>query len=146
VVHAAQGGTFLALTHKPVRQANHAECRLVTDIIERIGDKWTVLVVGCLASGTRRYGELQREVEGISQRMLTLTLKQLEADGLVIRTGYPTIPPRVDYALSDLGRTLIVPLQALHAWSVEYRSAMIAARSAHSSKKASPAASRAQKR
>jgi DNA-binding HxlR family transcriptional regulator len=95
-----------------------------------IGDKWTVMVVGALSKGPIRYNEIRRRVEGISQRMLTLTLKGLEQDGLVTRTMYPTIPPRVDYELTDLGRKLIVPLKALSKWTRENRPAMLAAREA----------------
>jgi DNA-binding HxlR family transcriptional regulator len=106
----------------------HAECRAVADILARIGDKWTVMVVGALSRGSMRYNQIRRMVEGISQRMLTLTLKGLEQDGLVKRTMYPTIPPRVDYELTEFGRKLIVPLQSLYDWAVEHRSAMLAAR------------------
>lgn len=117
-------------TNKTVRAVDHghSECRASIETLARIGDKWTVLVVGALARGPIRYNQIRRVVEGISQRMLTLTLKGLEQDGLVSRTVYPTKPPRVDYELTDLGRTLIVPLQAVHAWTVEYRPAILAAR------------------
>ncbi|HEY4969055.1 MAG TPA: helix-turn-helix domain-containing protein [Steroidobacteraceae bacterium] len=100
----------------------------VTETLARIGDKWTVMVVGVLHHGPMRYNHIRRAVEGISQRMLTLTLKGLEQDGLVNRTMYPTIPPRVDYELTDLGRKLIVPLQSLYDWAVKHRPAMLAAR------------------
>jgi DNA-binding HxlR family transcriptional regulator len=108
----------------------HEACKAEVETLARIGDKWTVLVVGALAKGPIRYNEIRRRVEGISQRMLTLTLKGLEQDGLVIRTMYPTIPPRVDYELTDLGRKLIVPLRALAKWARENRPAMLAAREA----------------
>lgn len=126
----AQGGTFLDDTNTTVRAADHGhtDCRASLETLARIGDKWTVLVVGALARGPIRYNQIRRVVEGISQRMLTLTLKGLEQDGLVSRTVYPTIPPRVDYELTDLGRTLIVPLQAVHAWTVEHQPAMLATR------------------
>jgi DNA-binding HxlR family transcriptional regulator len=100
----------------------------VVPTLARIGDKWTVMVVGALSNGPMRYNQLARLIEGISQRMLTLTLKGLEQDGLVSRTMYPTIPPRVDYELTDLGRSLIVPLRSLHSWAVEHQPAMLAAR------------------
>jgi DNA-binding HxlR family transcriptional regulator len=100
----------------------------VIPTLARIGDKWTVMVVGSLSNGPMRYNQIARAIEGISQRMLTLTLKGLEQDGLVSRTMYPTIPPRVDYELTDLGRSLIVPLRALRSWAVEHRPAMLAAR------------------
>ena len=105
-------------------------CKAEVETLARIGDKWTVLVVGALSKGPIRYNEIRRRVEGISQRMLTLTLKGLEQDGLVTRTMYPTIPPRVDYELTELGRKLIVPLKALAKWARENRPAMLAAREA----------------
>jgi DNA-binding HxlR family transcriptional regulator len=110
---------------------DRSQCRAVSEFLARIGDKWTVLVVGALSRGTLRYTELHRQVGGISQRMLTLTLKGLEQDGLVARTVHPTIPPRVEYALTDLGRTLIRPLRALFEWAVENRPAMLEARRAY---------------
>ncbi|MEA3109486.1 MAG: hypothetical protein QOI88_4091 [Gammaproteobacteria bacterium] len=100
------------------------------ETLARIGDKWTVMVVGALSKKLMRYNEGRRRVEGISQRMLTLTLKGLEQDGLVTRTMYPTIPPRVDYELTELGRKLIVPLKALSKWARENRPATMAAREA----------------
>src|ERR1700676_4317233 len=103
-------------------------CKAVIEPPARIGDKWTVMVVGALSKGPIRYSEIRRRVEGISQRMLTLTLKGLEQGGLVTRTMYPTIPPRVDYELTELGRSLFVPLHALYKWSRENRPAMLAAR------------------
>jgi DNA-binding HxlR family transcriptional regulator len=108
----------------------HAACKAVVETLARIGDKWTVVVVGALSQGPIRYNEIRRRAEGISQRMLTLTLKGLEQDGLVTRTMYPTIPPRVDYELTELGRKLILPLQALSEWARENRPAMLAAREA----------------
>ncbi|MDB5686156.1 MAG: hypothetical protein JWR77_745 [Rhizorhabdus sp.] len=99
-------------------------CRALADILVRVGDKWTVMVVGVLSQGTRRYSEIARTIDGISQRMLTLTLKGLERDGLVTRTLYPTIPPRVDYALTDRGRTLIAPLTALRSWAADNRASI----------------------
>jgi DNA-binding HxlR family transcriptional regulator len=99
-------------------------CRPLTDILVRIGDKWTVLVIGVLAKGPLRYSQIFKQIEGVSQRMLTLTLKGLERDGLVTRTVYPTIPPRVDYALTERGRTLIEPLHVLWTWAYENRDAI----------------------
>lgn len=92
-------------------------CAGVADVLARIGDKWTVYVVRLLQDGPMRFNELRRAVGGISQRMLTLTLRGLERDGLVTRTVFPTIPPRVDYELTDLGRTLITTLGALGEWA-----------------------------
>jgi len=87
------------------------------DVLDRIGDRWTVLVLSELDDGARRFTALKRAIPDISQRMLAQTLRHLEADGLVTRTVYPTIPPRVDYALTELGRSLMTPLQALVAWA-----------------------------
>ena len=86
----------------------------------RIGDKWTVLVVTTLAGGSKRFNELRREIPSVSQRMLTLTLRNLERDGLVSRTVTPTIPPRVDYELTELGRSLFRPLHAIEEWALAH--------------------------
>ena len=90
---------------------------LAREILARVGDKWSVYVVAMLADGPRRFSALKRSVDGISQRMLTLTLRGLERDGLVTRTVHPTVPPSVEYALTALGRTLIAPVMALVAWA-----------------------------
>jgi DNA-binding HxlR family transcriptional regulator len=95
------------------------ECRAVSEVLARVGDKWSVLVVVVLGDGPKRFNELRRSIASISQRMLTLTLRGLERDGLVTRTMFPTIPPRVDYALTDLGRSLLAPVGALGAWARE---------------------------
>ena len=95
-----------------------ADCRAVSDVLARIGDKWSVLVVSRLGERPLRFNELRRSIGGISQRMLTLTLRGLERDGLVTRTVVPTIPPRVDYALTPLGRDLLEPVSALGAWAI----------------------------
>jgi DNA-binding HxlR family transcriptional regulator len=104
------------------------DCRRVSAILSRIGDKWTVLVVALLGDGPKRFNEIKRLVGGISQRMLTLTLRGLERDGLVTRTVYPTIPPRVDYELTDLGRSLLPPVAALGDWARANGEAIDAAR------------------
>lgn len=93
------------------------ECRAVSDVLSRIGDKWTVLVVELLGDGPLRFSELRRMIGGISQKMLTATLRGLERDGFLTRTVYPTIPPRVDYELTDLGRELLTPVRALGLWA-----------------------------
>lgn len=93
------------------------DCRAVASVLARIGDKWSVLVIMLLADGPRRFNELKRMIGGISQRMLTLTLRGLERDGLITRTMFPTIPPRVDYELTELGRGLIGPMQTLGQWA-----------------------------
>jgi DNA-binding HxlR family transcriptional regulator len=107
-----------------------AECIATREILNRVGDKWSVLVIVILAEGTRRFTDVKRAIGGISQRMLTLTLRGLERDGLVTRTVFPTIPPRVDYALTPLGRTLIEPVSALATWAQGHRTAVQKARDA----------------
>ena len=103
-------------------------CTAMGDILNRIGDKWSVMIVGYLARKTMRFNELRHAIGGISQRMLTLTLRNLERDGLVTRTVYPEIPPRVEYQLTDLGRTLTEPLDALWNWAGEHQDEVKAAR------------------
>lgn len=93
-------------------------CQRFAPVLARIGDKWTVLVIILLGDGPLRFNELKRRIGGISQRMLTLTLRSLERDGLVTRTMFPTIPPRVDYALTDLGRSLLAPIRHLGEWAI----------------------------
>jgi DNA-binding HxlR family transcriptional regulator len=107
---------------------DHEACPAVREVLHMVGDKWSVLLVGMLGDGPKRFGVLRRSIEGISQRMLTLTLRNLERDGLVTRTVTPTIPPRVDYALTDLGRTLLEPVNALAGWAAQHRAAIHAAR------------------
>jgi len=89
-------------------------------VLDRIADKWTALIIQLLSKRTTRYAELQREIGGISQKMLTQTLRSLERDGLVERKVYPVVPPKVEYSLSKLGRTLIEPLRALCRWSEKH--------------------------
>lgn len=89
-------------------------------VLERIADKWTALIIHVLATGTHRYAELQREIGGVSQKMLTQTLRTLERDGLVQRKVYAVVPPKVEYTLTSLGRTLVEPLQAICRWSEKH--------------------------
>ena len=96
-----------------------ADCRRVGDILARVGDKWTILLLMALGNRRMRFGELQRAINGISQRMLTVTLRNLEHDGILIRTVYPTIPPRVEYELSDRGRSLKLALAPIGKWVME---------------------------
>lgn len=114
----------MVLEHSKVtvsdHQPQHTDCRKVSQILARIGDKWSVLIVMLLGDGPRRFNEIKRMVGGISQRMLTLTLKGLERDGMVTRTVFPTIPPRVDYELTDLGRSLRDPVLALGSWALAH--------------------------
>ena len=104
------------------------DCRAIGDILARVGDKWSVLVVSRLGEGPVRFNELRRSIGGISQRMLTLTLRGLERDGLITRTVFPTIPPRVDYELTALGRDLLVPVSALGAWAIRNQAKIARAR------------------
>jgi DNA-binding HxlR family transcriptional regulator len=104
------------------------DCRAVSEILARVGDKWTILVVGVLGDGPKRFNEIRRALGSISQRMLTLTLRGLERDGLVTRTVFPTIPPRVDYELTKLGRSLLEPVNGLGLWARQNRSAIADAR------------------
>ena len=103
-------------------------CRPVTDILSRVGDKWSVMIVMLLGPGPRRFSEIKRAINGISQRMLTLTLRGLERDGLVTRTVTPTVPPRVDYELTPLGQSLRRPVDALGEWAFANRDEIEAAR------------------
>ena len=100
----------------------------MSEVLARVGDKWTVLVVGTLGDGPKRFNELRRALGSISQRMLTLTLRALERDGLVTRTVFPTIPPRVDYELTRLGHSLLEPVSSLSLWARQNRSAIELAR------------------
>ena len=104
------------------------DCRTVTEILSRVGDKWSVQVVVQMGEGPKRFNELRRSVTGISQRMLTLTLRGLERDGLVTRTVYPTIPPRVDYQLTGLGCSLLKTVRGLGEWAIENRDEILDAR------------------
>jgi DNA-binding HxlR family transcriptional regulator len=105
-----------------------AKCLAVREVLNRIGDKWSVQVVGMLGYDRKRFSELRRGIEGISQRMLTLTLKAMERDGLITRTVYPTIPPRVEYDLTKLGRSLLNPITVLADWAADNRAKMQSAR------------------
>jgi|SRR5215204_41719 len=104
------------------------DCRAVSEVLSRVGDKWTVLVVGELGNGRKRFNEIRRALGSISQRMLTLTLRGLERDGLVTRTMFPTVPPRVDYELTKLGRSLLEPVSGIGLWARQNRAAIAEAR------------------
>jgi DNA-binding HxlR family transcriptional regulator len=110
------------------------ECRVAKDILSLIGDKWSMLVVLCLSPHSRRFSDIQRSLHGISQRMLTRTLRTLERDGLVLRTVTPTIPPRVDYELTALGVSLKQSLEPFGQWARESFEAVKAARARYDSK------------
>ena len=109
----------------PMDALGPADCKGLAEVLMSVGDKWTILVVGALSKGQLRYNEVQRRVSGISQRMLTLTLKRLEADGIVTRTLFPSVPPRVDYELTELGMTLRGALVPLHRWAADNKQAII---------------------
>ncbi|MFD8325994.1 winged helix-turn-helix transcriptional regulator [Streptomyces lydicus] len=114
----------------PCGREDHPDCG-IRDVLDRIGDKWSVLVIVELASGPRRFRALQRAIDGISQRMLTLTVRRLERDGLVLRTVYPTVPAQVDYRLTETGAGLTHLVKALADWSLAHRSAIAEARHAY---------------
>jgi DNA-binding HxlR family transcriptional regulator len=131
-----QDGTFRVPTHTDdtdlcktnVASTNACEIR---DLLDRLADKWSLLVVELLGNGTARFTELRRQIDGISQRMLTLTLRQLERDGLVKRTVHPVVPPRVDYDLTLLGTTLLATIEPLVAWTRAHRDDIARARAAY---------------
>jgi DNA-binding HxlR family transcriptional regulator len=109
-------------------------CSVASNVLSRLGDKWTVLVVMLLSNGPKRFNELKRLIGGVTQRMLTLTLRGLERDGLVTRTQFPTIPPRVEYELTPLGHSLRGPVLALGAWAFENYQTIAEARAAYDSR------------
>jgi DNA-binding HxlR family transcriptional regulator len=115
-------------TKKVVSDPASHDCRAVSAILSRIGDKWSVLIISRLGEGPRRFNEIKRIIGGISQRMLTLTLRNLERDGLISRTVTPSVPPRVDYALTELGRDLLGPVTALSQWAIAHQPCIEAAR------------------
>ena len=121
----------------PTTDAGPCEDLLARQILDRIGDRWSVLVVYRLGPGTQRFSDLRRSVPGISQRMLTVTLRGLERDGLISRTVYPSTPPRVEYALTQLGRTLVELIQRLVDWAERHQGEIAAAREAHDQRVAS---------
>jgi DNA-binding HxlR family transcriptional regulator len=124
LLSTTQEGSFM--TPDDIRDTGN--CRAVADVLARIGDKWTVYIVGLLSGGPMRFSEIRRAVSAISQRMLSLTLRGLERDGLVTRTVYPTIPPRVDYELTAVGLTLIAPLREVGTWAIANRDYVESAR------------------
>ena len=113
---------------KPRHKHLPADCRAVSDVLARVGDKWSVLVVTRLGGGPLRFNELRRSIGGISQRMLTLTLRGLERDGLITRSVFPTVPPRVEYGLTALGRDLLQPVSALGDWALRNQAKIVRAR------------------
>lgn len=111
----------------PCGGADHPDCG-IRDVLDRIGDKWSVLVIVELASGVRRFRGLQRAIDGISQRMLTLTVRRLERDGLVTRTVYPTVPAQVTYELTERGSSLTLLVKQLADWSLDHKDSISASR------------------
>ena len=110
------------------------QCGRVSEVLQRVGDKWSVLVIMMLGDEVLRYNELKRRIGGISQRMLTLTLRTLERDGMVVRTVYATVPPQVEYALTPLGRSLSEPVVALGKWAQQNLSRIDHARQSYDSR------------
>lgn len=104
------------------------DCGMVREILDLVGDKWTLYIIATLKDGPVRFNELRRRIDGISQRMLTINLRGLERDGLVKRTLFPTVPPRVDYELTEVGRTLLAPVMALVMWASSNRENIRSAR------------------
>jgi DNA-binding HxlR family transcriptional regulator len=105
-----------------MKDPSNPVCQTISALLQRIGDKWSALVVQTLGNGPKRFNQLRREIPTVSQRMLTLTLRNLERDGLVSRTVTPTIPPRVDYELTELGHSLEKPICALVQWAIDHSS------------------------
>lgn len=104
----------------PAQPGTHPDCRRVGDLVGKVGEKWTMPVVAVLIGGPRRFNDIRRTVGGISQQMLTRTLRALERDGIVSRTVYPTVPPQVEYGLSPLGRSLAERMVSLGVWAQEH--------------------------
>jgi DNA-binding HxlR family transcriptional regulator len=119
--------SVLVTSKEPIVAIANEECP-IRGILDRIGDKWSFLLILKLAQNPHRFGELRREVDDISQRMLTQTLRNLQRDGLISRTVFPTTPPSVEYRLTDLGRSLLEPMQSLVAWADLHQGAIQAAR------------------
>ena len=112
-------------------QAWPEESAFIREVLDRIGDKWTVLVISTLGAAPLRYSDLQASIPGISQRMLTVTLKALERDGLLTRTAYPEVPPRVEYELTSLGRSLVDAVMTLARWAASHHGDVAASRRDH---------------
>jgi DNA-binding HxlR family transcriptional regulator len=129
-----KGASYMAeVTRKTDCPPRIHEGGAVREVLDRIGDKWSMLVIGTLRAGPLRFGELEQSIAGISQRMLTLTLKHLVEDGLVARTPYAEVPPRVEYELTELGRTLLPLVMALADWAMANREQINANRSGNRS-------------
>ncbi len=116
---------------KPCDTGDTDTCRTISALLARIGDKWSLLVIRTLGGGPKRFNELRRAIDGVSQKMLATTLRTLERDGFVLRTVTPSTPPRVDYELTDLGRGLLVPVAGLAEWTWANADRIAAARAAY---------------
>jgi DNA-binding HxlR family transcriptional regulator len=114
----------------PPRRGPPTNCR-AREVLARVGDKWSLCVIDLLGDDTRRFRDLRHLIDGISQRMLTVTLRGLERDGLLTRTVHPTVPPRVDYALTPMGRTLLDTARTLLEWADQHLADIDAARAAY---------------
>ncbi|HVC82949.1 MAG TPA: helix-turn-helix domain-containing protein [Chloroflexota bacterium] len=128
--------TYLMVRNSPL--SGHADEADVWPALELIADKWSLIVIAALLGHVRRYGELRRRIPGISQKMLTQTLRKLERDGLVRRVLYPVIPPKVEYSLTPLGETVAGPLTAMCRWAEEYYPAVRAARASRAGEEDTP--------
>jgi DNA-binding HxlR family transcriptional regulator len=135
-----EDGTFKSVRHTDVCATASCEIR---DLLDRLADKWSLLIIEMLGEGARRFSELHREIDQISQRMLTLTLRHLERDGLVLRTVHPVVPPRVDYELTPLGESLLRAVFPLVTWTREHRHEVAAARGTYDTRRAPVQHSRA---
>jgi DNA-binding HxlR family transcriptional regulator len=139
-------GTSKSLTHCAGTEQDYdafqwdarEDCE-VRQILDRIADKWSLLAIALLEGRTLRFTELQRKIDGISQRMLTVTLRQLERDGLVRRTVYPVVPPRVEYELTPLGMTLHATIQSLVVWTEQHQTEIATARAEYDARAEAPA-------
>jgi DNA-binding HxlR family transcriptional regulator len=116
------------------RDGGEEVCSAISDMLARIGDKWSLLIVSTLGNGPMRFNELRRQITDISQKMLSSTLKILERDGLVSRTVVPAVPPQVEYALTNLGQELLVPVSALAEWTAENTRRILTARAEYDSR------------
>jgi DNA-binding HxlR family transcriptional regulator len=116
---------------KPGEAHTPGSCQQANEVISLVGDKWSVHIVMLLGGGKKRFMEIKRIVDGVSQKMLTVTLRGLERDGYVTRTVFPTIPPKVEYELTELGRELLVPLRALGSWAIANHARVMQARAAY---------------
>jgi DNA-binding HxlR family transcriptional regulator len=122
----------------PCAHWSDQDADFIREVLDLVGDKWSVLIIGTLADGPIRYSDLADAIPGISQRMLTLTLKQLQRNGLISRTAYPEVPPRVEYSLTELGTSLLSTVLALAAWSADHHAEILRHQAAFDADTASP--------